>query len=179
MGHIFLYSQSKKETIIWLEQNLKFYNDYSLYNSDHSKKLFSESNTFILNDDFILINKWNIRDSIFENYYYILELKSLTFINNKKGYFVEYHLEPYGSMWKEFVGEELTFNGDYIYGTKDKKLAYSIFFGYKKPSKNLSTITIKASDNKIFEKNLSERILKAFAHLVDLCGGKMVVKDLF
>ena len=171
-----LNSQTKEETTEWLNQNLDYYDKYALFVPDMSQIIFNESFSTVIRNGFMLITYMDIqRKSGFS--YFIVDLKFLKYIKVKNGEFVNYIF--LGSRRKEFVGEELEFEGDYIFYTNDSKQAFNVFNGLERPSRNAFSVKIKSNNIKVYEEKLSDRIVKAFNHLVNLYGGKIVSKDLF
>lgn len=170
------FSQTKEETTEWLNQNLSYYNEYSFFVPDMTQIIFNESFSTSIVDGFMQVTYMDIKKGT--NFtYFIVELKSLKYIKIKNGEFVNYTF--LGSKKKEFIGEELIFEGDYIYYTNDSRLAYEVLNRLKRPGRNAFSVKVKSNDIKVLQENLSERIVKAFTHLVNLYGGSIVSNSLF
>ena len=169
------YSQSKEETTEWLNQNLDYYDKYSLFTPDMSQLIFDESYmTSIYNG---MMQIWYIDSKNNSNRYFIIDLKDLKYVKVESGEFINYFF--LGSKRKEFVGEKIIFEGDYIFTTTDSKIAHQVYTKSIRPSSNAFSVFVKSNNIIVYQEKLSDRIVKAFNHLVSLYGGKLVSKDLF
>jgi hypothetical protein len=175
ISHFLSYSQSKEETTEWLNQNLGYYDKYAFFNPDMSKIFFNESYITAIRNGMMLI--WFIDIKAQSNKYFVVDLKDLKYVKVEPGEFVNYIF--LGRKITEFVGEKLTFEGDYIFTTTDSNVANQVYSKSIRPPSNTSNAFVKSNNIIVYQQKLSDRIVKAFSHLVNLYGGKLVSKDLF
>jgi hypothetical protein len=168
-------SQSKQETTEWLNQNLNYYDKYSLFTPDMSQLIFNESYMTTIYNGMMQIWYFDLKNNT--NRYFIIDLKDLKYVKVEAGEFVNYFF--LGSKRKEFVGEKLVFEGDYIFTTTDSKIAHQVYTKSIRPSSNAFSVFLKSNNILVYQEKLSDRIVKAFSHLVSLYGGNLVSKDLF
>ena len=172
------FGQSEYETKEWINNNLyEHYNEYAIHNRvDMSLFQCFEYLPYIYNK-ILYIEVLNCKPSNFgERIYYIIDVKSIKNIKRFSGPTVNYNYEiDYGTK----IDEQLIFTADYVYKTKDKDLYQKIKSTNVLPPSNDFMFYLKSNDNRIVEKNMPDRIIKAFGHLVKLYGGNMISDSLF
>lgn len=176
------FSQDIEQTKNWLDNQLTEYYSHDRYGFNLSNNTFihCEHRMFLFSEKFLIIEVTNCKDISHQTTkYYLLEYKNIKSIRVNKGSLI--HNNPlYSNEGDYLIGESLEINCDNICSPKDLVEAGKIERGeIVRPEGYRYTIFVNTSNTDILENNMRNRILKAFNHLVELCGGKTANDNLF
>jgi hypothetical protein len=170
------YSQTEYETKEWINNNLsEYYGDYGISNRVDMSVVQCYTYSPYIYNKILYIEVYNCKPTNFGEWmYYIIDVKTLKNIKRFSGPTITYDYN-FGTK----IDEQLWFTADYIFKTKDRKIYEKIKSDNVLPPSNDVMFILKSNDDRIIEKNIPNRMIKAFEHLVKLYGGNMISDNLF